>query len=71
MTISAQAGGTASPTASPTRQAVRRPVSASNWIVTPDGSAFVCGAIAFTGIPPRQIGETGFLKYSMASGKVP
>ena len=39
-------------------------------IITPDGSAIVCGAIGPTGTLPRLGAQTGFIEYSTATGKV-
>ena len=71
VTISAPAGGTASPTASPTRQAVRQPVCQLDSIVTPDGSAFVCGAIAFTGTPRGRSRRPGSSSTPRRAGRWP
>jgi len=72
VTISGPRGGAATPTPTPTSA----PQSATplqcqlDAIITPDGSAIVCGAIGPTGTLPRLGAQTGFIEYSTATGKV-
>jgi hypothetical protein len=70
VTITATAGGSATPTPSSTRQAVTPPECQLDSIITPDGSAIVCGAIAGTGTLLHRGAETEFIEYSTATGKV-
>jgi hypothetical protein len=58
--------GAALPMRSPVQQAVT-PKCQLDAIITPDGSAIVCGA---TGTLPHQGAETEFIEYSTATGKV-
>ena len=72
VTISGPRGGAATPTSTPTSA----PQSATplqcqlDAIITPDGSAIVCGAIGPTGTLPHLGAQTGFIEYSTATGKV-
>jgi hypothetical protein len=70
VTLSAAGGGSATPTPSPTRPPVTPPECQLDSIVTPDGSAIVCGAIASTGSLLHRGAETEFIEYSTATGKV-
>ena len=51
-------------------QPVTAPACQLDAIITPDGSAVVCGAIAGTGTLAHRGAETEFIEYSTASGKV-
>jgi hypothetical protein len=76
VTLSATGGGAATPTASPsasaspTRPPVTPPECQLDSIVTPDGSAIVCGAIASRGSLLHRGAETEFIEYSTTTGKV-
>ena len=59
-----------SATPAPAKQTLTAPTCQLDSIITPDGSKIICGASALTGTLTHRSGETEFIEYSAATGKV-